>query len=150
MTVVNCGPFPRSLQQKRTVLNGTQPKDVDDCEGVFGKRGCPVPLFEIVEDDSLLLESSPHEGEFVLFCLARDDVSLSQQTLLCCNQYYFAACPFGKEESEQCALRHESFVTETKNLPLINHISDLLTVRQQTRKVFPVISHQIVEKLAVG
>jgi hypothetical protein len=40
-------------------------------------------------------------------------------------------------------------VTEGKHFPLLNDIANLLTVRQQTRKVFSVICDYIVEKFAV-
>jgi hypothetical protein len=56
---------------------------------------------------------------------------------------------FGDEEGDQRALRHESFVAEGKHSPFVNDITNLLTVRQQTRKVFSVICDYIVEKFAV-
>jgi len=144
--VVNEAVPPCAEQQKGTVFNGTHAKHVDDGEGVFGESALSVPLFEVAEGDAFLLQCGSDEGEFVLFGLARDEVALPQQTFLGRDQRHSAARPFGDGEGEQRALRHESFVTEGKHSPLINDIANLLTVRQQTRKVFSVIGHQVVEE----
>jgi hypothetical protein len=75
MAVVHCAAFPSSAQQKGSVLKRTQSEDIDYGKAVGGKRSAAVPLSQLDEADAFLRKGGAHEGKFVLFVVACDDVS---------------------------------------------------------------------------